>query len=179
MTRPLLTTCRNLLLAAILPLASCEPISVWDDDDESDATSTNAASSQATTSTETTETETETTETEDSLDTSTFDTSLGTEIDRTDGGGGFVNNPDSSRGTLKVVWPSAYSDRIYEVHAYTSDGQHYDTLYNAKPNEYGDRERYYGSYDISVYPDNLIVRAILNTGWSIYVILPDPQTRYD
>ena len=46
----------------------------------------------------------------------------GTYIKGNDGSGGFVNNPFNSRNTLKVIFPSMYTDKIVEVVVWTFDG---------------------------------------------------------
>ncbi|MCX7818742.1 MAG: hypothetical protein N2652_05975 [Kiritimatiellae bacterium] len=104
-----------------------------------------------------------------------------------DGPGGFVNNPENSRGTLKLVFPAAYSDRIEQVRVYTAEGELFDTLYRQTPDEHGNRQRYYGTRPIEDYPDNLHVLVTLlepkpdgTTAESHFVfVLPDPQRRMD
>lgn len=104
-----------------------------------------------------------------------------------DGPGGFVNNPDNSRRTLKLVFPAPYSGRIAQVRAYTAQGELYDTLVRVTPNEHGNRERYYGTHPIAQYPDNLHVLVTLRepqpdgTMVETYFVfvLPDPQERVD
>ncbi|MDD5523392.1 MAG: hypothetical protein PHI84_21435 [Kiritimatiellae bacterium] len=108
-----------------------------------------------------------------------FDLSDAIQLPNSDGPGGFVNNPENSRDTLKVIWPTAYSDMISKVETFISDGTLIDILYRAKPDEDGDRERYYGTMDLNAYPQNLIVRATLTNETAIYVKLPVPQRRYD
>ncbi len=99
------------------------------------------------------------------------------QISNRDGGGGFVSNPANSRGVLKIIWPSRYTGHITGVVAVQSGFS--DRLTRSLPNEDGDRERYYGSHAPSAYPANLTVTASLDTGGSIYVVLPDPAQRYD
>lgn len=104
-----------------------------------------------------------------------------------DGPGGFVNNPDNSRRTLKIVFPAPYSGRIAQVRVYTAEGELFDTLIRETPNEHGNRERYYGTRPIHSYPDNLHVLVTLRepqpdgtTAETYFVfVLPDPQKRVD
>jgi hypothetical protein len=101
------------------------------------------------------------------------------QIPNADGGGGFVNNPDNSRDTLKVIFPEEYTGRIDRVTAFGPDLLFFDELYRVKPNEHGNRQRYYGTKPIESYPTNLTVRAELEDLTSIYVEIPVPQQRYD
>lgn len=111
----------------------------------------------------------------------------GATISISDGPGGFVNNPDNSRDTLKLVMPSQYSDRITEIRVYGPDGKWFDTLYRETPDEGGHRQRYYGTRNISDYPDNLRVRVSLSDPQPdgttkpsrIVFVIPDPQERMD
>lgn len=96
-----------------------------------------------------------------------------------DGSGGFVNNPNSSRKTLKVIFPSKYTEKIVEVVAWTEDGTFLERLYNKQPCEWGNRERYYGKKNIKDYPKNLIVGARLNDDSVVCVLIPNPQVRQD
>ncbi len=104
-----------------------------------------------------------------------------------DGPGGFVNNPENSRRTLKIVFPAPYSGRIAQVRVYTAEGELYDTLIRVTPNEHGNRERYYGTRPIHSYPDHLHVLVTLRepqpdgtTAETHFVfVLPDPQARVD
>ena len=104
-----------------------------------------------------------------------------------DGPGGFVNNPDNSRRTLKLVFPAPYSGRIAQVRVYTENGELFDTLVRETPNEHGNRERYYGTRPIHSYPDNLHVLVTLRepqpdgtTAETYFVfVLRDPQQRVD
>jgi hypothetical protein len=96
-----------------------------------------------------------------------------------DGPGGFVNNPENSRGTLKIIFPSRYTGMITRVVAQAEDGEFRETLERVLPNESGDRERYYGSKPIDSYPDDLIVTANLLNGSSIYYVIENPQARVD
>lgn len=100
-------------------------------------------------------------------------------IASTDGSGGFVNNPDNSKGTLKIIFPGKYTNGLKEVLVFTEDGSFKERLKNATPNEWGNRERYYGKQNISKYPKNLIVGGkLLNDTW-IFVKVNDPQKRQD
>ncbi len=102
-----------------------------------------------------------------------------------DGSGGFTNNPESSRKSMKVIWPGRYTDMISEVRVWSQDYSFSELLYRATPNEYGDnkgdggRQRYYGRQPIASYPDNLTVSALLTNGQRICVSIPDPQKRLD
>lgn len=100
-------------------------------------------------------------------------------IDGRDGSGGFVNNPESEKGTLKIVWPERFSYRIVRVDAWTVDLSFKERLKRREPNEYNDRERYYGMLPIAGYPDHLIVGALLASGERVCVNVPDPQKRLD
>lgn len=109
-----------------------------------------------------------------------FDPEKAVQIPNSDGPGGFVSNPDNSRDTLKIVYPSQYSGQIEEVMAFSSNVL-FDTLYRETPDEGGDRQRYYGTKNIGEYPDGLIVQATLE-GTNVPPIwfeLPNPQQRYD
>lgn len=111
----------------------------------------------------------------------------GATVSISDGPGGFVNNPDNSRDTMKLVMPAQYANRITEIKVYTPDGAYFDTLYRATPDEEGDRQRYYGTRNIGEYPDNLKVKVVLadpqpdgTTKASSFVfVIPDPQERMD
>jgi len=96
-----------------------------------------------------------------------------------DGSGGFTNNPNSSRGTMKVIFPKEYTDHIVEVVAWNKSGTYLERLYNKQPNEWGDRERYYGRIKIAQVPKNITVAARLDTGEVIGVKIADPQSRVD
>lgn len=101
-------------------------------------------------------------------------------IDTTDGHGkGFTNNPDNSRGTLKIILErNTYTNKTRAVAAF-HNGELFDVLRRATPNEGGDRQRYYGTEPIGDYPDNLVVVVELFTGEQHCALLPDPQRRYD
>lgn len=171
-----------LLAFLVLGGTGCEDVG-WE---AADAPATVSAGGESSTPTvaENTDTETEEAQEEEATgETGTPPQSLpapGTsrEISNHDGGGGFVNNPENSRGTLKVIFPSEYSGAIVTVSA-TGPGGFSETLDRALPNESSNRERYYGDRPISMYPDNLVVTAFLSNGSSIYVRIPDPQRRYD
>ena len=96
-----------------------------------------------------------------------------------DGGGGFVSNPENSRGTLKFVWPKSYSDQISSVNTYAPGGGLFDGFYRELPNEHDGRPRYYGTRGIAEYPDNLSVRVVFVDGTVGTLTLPNPQQRYD
>jgi hypothetical protein len=102
-----------------------------------------------------------------------------TTLEISDGGGGFVSNPDNSRGTLKFVFPASYADQVSRVTVYTSSGAHFDTMYREFPNEDDGRPRYYGTKPIEQYPDNLHCQVLMNDGSCRQFILTDPQQRYD
>lgn len=93
-------------------------------------------------------------------------------------GGQFVNNPDNSRGTLKIIWPNAYTDRIIDVTVWGGVG-FFEELERKTPDEYGNRQRYYGSHPIEDYPAPLVVGALLVDGRRVCVTLPDPKKRVD
>ncbi len=137
------------------------------------------------------ETEDQTTETTDTADTDAtaedneeadapvVDANGCTILSTSDGGSGFVSNPASSRGTLKLIFPNRYEATIGAVNAYTADGLFSDVFNRVMPNEYDDRPRYYGTKGISEYPDNLIVVAEISDGGCLTFTLPNPQQRYD
>ncbi len=100
------------------------------------------------------------------------------QIDRSDGSGGFKNNPENSRNTVKIMFPNELTGKIKQVRV-ANNGSIFDTLYRATPNEWGDRERYYGHKSLSSYPDNLLVIAELYNAETHCVMIPDPQRVYD
>ena len=97
----------------------------------------------------------------------------------TDGPGGFVSNPDTSRGTLKLVFPASYADRIGSVVAFTGDGTPFDGFNRTLPNEHDGRPRYYGTKSIAEYPANLSVRVTFVDGTVGALVIPNPKQRYD
>ena len=94
-----------------------------------------------------------------------------------DGGGGFVNNPHSSRKSMKINFPANLTGNIRKARVY-SDGKVFDTLYFGGY-EYGGRERHYGTKSIGSYPDNVLLQTELTSGRYLCVTIPDPQRRYD
>lgn len=102
------------------------------------------------------------------------------EIRTRDGGGGFKWN--SERG--KVIWPGRYSGKIVRVYAFTDDGAYHQNMQRAKPDEYGQRQRYYldARSRKNTLPAGSRIRADLNDGGqpaSIFVTIPNPKQDYD
>lgn len=94
------------------------------------------------------------------------------------GNGQFVNNPANSRGTLKLIWPNRYTNKIVDVTVW--GGTSYFEKFERKlPNEYNDRERYYGARKPSDYPAPLVAGALLTDGNRVCVTMPDPTVRLD
>jgi hypothetical protein len=100
------------------------------------------------------------------------------EIDRSDGSGGFKNNPKNSRGTIKVMFPKSFTGNIRRVEA-VHQGRVIDVLDEGSTLEWGDRERYYGNDPLRSYPENLLIRVATNSGRAYCVTLPDPAKVYD
>lgn len=94
-----------------------------------------------------------------------------------DGAGGFKNNPENSRGTLKIMFPKSYTGNIDRVTAHAG-GQLVDTL-TLGGLEWGNRERWYGRKSLGSYPNNLLIVATLDDGRNACVTLPDPEKVYD
>jgi hypothetical protein len=118
-------------------------------------------------------------EEEEEADAPVVDANGCTTLSTSDGGGGFVSNPENSRGTLKLIFPGSYNETIGSVNAYTADGRFSDEFHRVTPNEEGDRPRYYGTKDIGEYPANLIVVAEISDGSCRTFTLANPQQRYD
>ena len=93
-------------------------------------------------------------------------------------GGQFVNNPGNSRGTIKLIWPNRYTDKIVDVTAW-GGVNFFEKLDRKDPNEYGDRERFYGNRPLADYPAPLVVGALLTDGNRVCVTLADPKKRVD
>ncbi|WZO97344.1 hypothetical protein EP7_004373 [Isosphaeraceae bacterium EP7] len=94
------------------------------------------------------------------------------------GGGQFVNNPNNDKGVLKIIWPNEYTNKIVDVTVW--GGIHfYEPLIRKTPNEYNDRERYYGKLQVREYPKPLVVGARLYDGNRVCVTIPDPAQRLD
>ena len=89
---------------------------------------------------------------------------------------GFVNNPDNSRRVLKIILPAKYSGKVSRVIAYSADGRLRDVLKRYKPNEYGNRQRYYGTQAPASYPLDLHIRWDTTDGDFVY-ILANPAAR--
>lgn len=96
-----------------------------------------------------------------------------------DGGGGFVSNPDNSRGTLKFILPVSYGHSVTRVTVYTASGAFFDEFYRQMPNEHGDRPRWYGTRPIGLFPANCVMKAVLQDGSCRSATIPNPQQRYD
>jgi len=91
---------------------------------------------------------------------------------------GFVNNPDSSRKSLKIILPEKYSGTIARVVCFS--GGYQEEIDRTKPNEYGNRQRYYGSEPITSYPNNLWIRWDCNENGvskDYAYLVKDPQQR--
>ena len=99
------------------------------------------------------------------------------QIKRSDGPGGFVYNPETSKGTAKVVLPSSYNEKVDKVSAYQS-GDRLEVLRYAGF-EVRDRRRWYFSKRPSSYPDDILVVVKMKTGENRCVTIPDPEKRYD
>jgi hypothetical protein len=115
----------------------------------------------------------------DSLHKPIYSTSGATEVAE-DSGGGLVWNPDSSRGTAKIIFPSSYSGTISNVYAW-GDG-YKEEYYRKEPNENGNRQRYYGRVPIEDLPKQITVRCDRNVGGSsrdVYIKITDTQKRHD
>lgn len=80
-----------------------------------------------------------------------------------DGSGGLCFNPENSRKTFKVILPGKFTDKIKKVEIFGKD-DFYEELYRAKPNEYGERSRYYGRKNIKKYPSPISVFFTLKNG---------------
>ncbi|MFN8391165.1 MAG: hypothetical protein U0136_12815 [Bdellovibrionota bacterium] len=100
------------------------------------------------------------------------------EIARNDGSGGFKNNAQNSRGTIKVMFPKKFTGNIAAVEA-LFNGKVIDTLDEGSTLEWGDRERYYGNKSLRSYPHDLLIRLTTRTGRAYCVTLPDPSKTYD
>lgn len=94
-----------------------------------------------------------------------------------DGSGNFKNNPENSRGTLKIMYPKAFTGNIATVTAHSA-GQLVDSL-RLGGLEWGNRERWYGTKSLGSYPNDLLVVAGLKNGQNVCVTLPDPERVYD
>ena len=99
------------------------------------------------------------------------------QLNRKDGPGGFKNNPENSKNTVKVMFPSSLTGKIARVNAYDGDSL-FDTL-RLGGFEWGNRERYYGKKSLGSYPSDLLIVAELKDGRNICVTLPDPEKVYD
>ena len=99
------------------------------------------------------------------------------QLKRNDGSGGFVNNPKSSRHSLKLIFPESFTGAIAQVQVWYN-GAHYETLYLGGK-EYGNRERYYGKKDINSYPDGIQIVLFHRNGTKHCTVLEDPQRRYE
>lgn len=98
-------------------------------------------------------------------------------IRRNDGSGGFKNNPENSKNTVKVMFPKNFTGNIREVTAYSGNDK-FDSL-RLGGLEWGNRERWYGRKSLSSYPNNLLIVATLDNGTNACVTLPDPEQVYD
>lgn len=96
----------------------------------------------------------------------------------TNGNGQFVNNPANSRGTLKLIWPNRYTNKIVDVTVW-GGASYFERFERKLPNEYNDRERYYGAKKPSDYPAPLVVGALLTDGNRVCVTILDPTVRLD
>jgi hypothetical protein len=91
---------------------------------------------------------------------------------------GFVNNPANSRGKLKIILPGKYSGTVARVVAFGGGVQ--DQLKRQTPNEYGNRQRYYGSMAPGSYPKNLVIRwdcVVNGEAKDYYYVIADPAKR--
>lgn len=95
-----------------------------------------------------------------------------------DGSGGFKNNPENSKNTIKIIFPNSMTGKINSVSAYSGNDK-FDTLKFHSGNEWGNRERYYGRKALSSYPKNLLIVAAMKNGSNICAILPDPKKVLD
>ncbi len=98
-------------------------------------------------------------------------------INRKDGPGGFKNNPENSKGTIKLMFPSSLTGKIQSVSVY-SGSDRIDTL-RLGGYEWGNRERYYGRLPLSAYPEDLLVTVRLKDGRQLCVTIPDAEKVYD
>jgi len=101
------------------------------------------------------------------------------QIKRNDGSGGFKNNPENSRGTIKIMFPKQYTGNIDEVNAYGPDGKFIEELSEGDTLEWGERERYYGHKSLRSYPNNLVIQIVLKSGKTACTTLADPGKVYE
>lgn len=99
------------------------------------------------------------------------------QIRLTDGPGNFVYNPETSKGTGKVVLPSSYNEKVDNVSAY-KDGEKIEVLRYAGL-EVRNRRRWYFRKSPSSYSNNILVAVKMNAGDTRCVTIPDPKRRYD
>lgn len=95
-----------------------------------------------------------------------------------DGKSGLCWNPNNQKKTVKIILPNKYTTKIRKIEAWKGD-EYFDTLKNAVGNEYGNRERYYGSKKVAKYPKNLTIFVFLRSGKIASVTIKDPSHRYD
>lgn len=95
-----------------------------------------------------------------------------------DGSGGFTNNPVNSKNSIKVILPARFTGDVSSVKA-TKDGQVLDTLNAKSPNEWGNRQRFYGDHVPSWYPKDLLLVITRLSGKTECVTIPDPAERLD
>ena len=91
---------------------------------------------------------------------------------------GFVNNPNSSRKSLKIILPNKYSGTVARVVCFNDGYQ--EQIDRTTPNEEVNRQRYYGSKPIASYPDNLWIRWDCNENGvskDYAYLVKDPQQR--
>ena len=95
-----------------------------------------------------------------------------------DGPGGYTSNPNNSRGTLKQMPPTEYTDQIRGIYI-GKDGVVLEALRFANYYEWGNREAWYSHQSPSSYPRNITILLDLKNGQKHCVNLPNPAIRYD
>ncbi|MBP9837080.1 MAG: hypothetical protein KBC84_00050 [Proteobacteria bacterium] len=95
-----------------------------------------------------------------------------------DGSGGFKNNPENSKGTMKIILPSSLTGKVSSMGVYKDDDK-FDTLNFKAGNEWGNRNRFYGTKGIRSYPKNVVVVANLRDSSSVCFNVSDPARVQD
>ncbi len=99
-------------------------------------------------------------------------------LKREDGTGGFVNNPDNSKGKLKAVLPKQYG-RSLKALRLAKNGKILETLPFVNGNEWGDRRRFYTKNSPKSYGKNIVWVLDLKNGTRECIHIPKPNQRYD